>query len=276
MTNTDHLDTISQKDAVDSTKKLQGLLPSAIQKIVTASAPLEIVLYGSLARGTDGPNSDIDLLVVFEQLNQAERKLLLDRCYAAISGKVDVTIADLATITKYRDTVGSLFYWTQRDGKVVYTKPGATKSVTDPYTPIILTPSEILAEQLLEATKWLDRAKGQLESIKKIQAAQPDMMGSYFGYSAFNASQLALKAGLVYYNTPFRKTYDLAFLVSQLPAALQEKFDNLDLNQLQKWSDNGWPLDDWDLREEIQDDTIYETCTPLAEYIITTIDGVVQ
>ncbi len=41
-----------------------NLLESVIQKIVSAVNPLRIILFGSAARKTMGPDSDLDLLVV--------------------------------------------------------------------------------------------------------------------------------------------------------------------------------------------------------------------
>lgn len=39
-------------------------LEKIIQRIVEAAKPDKIILFGSAARGTMGPNSDVDLLVV--------------------------------------------------------------------------------------------------------------------------------------------------------------------------------------------------------------------
>jgi predicted nucleotidyltransferase len=47
-----------------STKQTPQLIDDLIQQIVAAAHPLRIVLFGSAARGTLGPNSDLDVMVV--------------------------------------------------------------------------------------------------------------------------------------------------------------------------------------------------------------------
>ena len=49
-------------------KTLQELWPSVVDEVVRAVDPAEVILFGSVARGEDGPDSDIDLLVVFEHI----------------------------------------------------------------------------------------------------------------------------------------------------------------------------------------------------------------
>ncbi|HSH59558.1 MAG TPA: nucleotidyltransferase domain-containing protein [Acidimicrobiales bacterium] len=41
--------------------------------------PLQVILFGSVARGDDGPDSDLDLLVVLPKVEQSERHELMGR-----------------------------------------------------------------------------------------------------------------------------------------------------------------------------------------------------
>jgi predicted nucleotidyltransferase len=42
--------------------KLREALPFAVAEIVEAFDPVEVMLFGSVARGEEGPDSDLDLL----------------------------------------------------------------------------------------------------------------------------------------------------------------------------------------------------------------------
>jgi uncharacterized protein len=41
-----------------------AILADVVKRVVDAAAPEKIVLFGSAARGTMGPDSDLDLLVI--------------------------------------------------------------------------------------------------------------------------------------------------------------------------------------------------------------------
>jgi uncharacterized protein len=47
-----------------------GDLASAVQRLVAVFRPEQIYVFGSHARGTPGPNSDIDILVVVGDIDQ--------------------------------------------------------------------------------------------------------------------------------------------------------------------------------------------------------------
>ena len=52
-------------------------MPDVADVIVQAFDPRRIILFGSVADGTDGPDSDIDLLVVLEWAPVADRRRLM-------------------------------------------------------------------------------------------------------------------------------------------------------------------------------------------------------
>jgi uncharacterized protein len=108
-----------------------AIVADIVQRIVAAADPEQIVLFGSAARGTMGPNSDYDLLVIMrEKFNQRQ---LLDRIWDHLSGKgapVDVLVASAEDIERYRDSPCLVYYPAMREGKVVYdcATPAAKRS----------------------------------------------------------------------------------------------------------------------------------------------------
>jgi Nucleotidyltransferase domain len=56
-----------------SGKALRQWLPAAVGDVISAVAPRRIVLFGSVARGDEGPDSDLDLLVVLDRVTPSDR-----------------------------------------------------------------------------------------------------------------------------------------------------------------------------------------------------------
>ncbi len=103
-------------------KTLQELWPSVVDEVVHAVDPAEVILFGSVARGEDGPDSDIDLLVVFDHIDPVEKRPMMARIRSAIEtfAPVDVIVAEAAEMVERHDDVGSILYWPTREGRPVY------------------------------------------------------------------------------------------------------------------------------------------------------------
>lgn len=97
-------------------------LPQMVEEIARACDPLQIIVFGSVARGDEGPDSDIDLLVVLPHVEPKERMQLVVDIRMAIDAPVpkDVFVTDPAEVDRRKDVVGSFHYWPLREGKVVY------------------------------------------------------------------------------------------------------------------------------------------------------------
>lgn len=68
-------------------------LPEAVQRIVRALRPTQIVLFGSYASGTPTPDSDVDLLVVMEtNASSAERSWAVSRLLLPRPFPVDILV----------------------------------------------------------------------------------------------------------------------------------------------------------------------------------------
>jgi uncharacterized protein len=116
--------------SVDDQGRYDGLtlreaLPLVVAEIVEAVDPIEVIVFGSVARGEEGPDSDLDLLVVFEQVERAARRTEMRRVRSAIRTfvPVDILIADTYEIINDRDNVGSAVYWPLREGHSMYRRP---------------------------------------------------------------------------------------------------------------------------------------------------------
>lgn len=108
-------------------RTLQELWPEVVREIVEAVEPREVILFGSVARGENGPDSDIDVLVVLDAIRPEAKRPMMAHIRSAIRtfAPVDVLVTDPAEIARHRDNVGSMLYWPMREGRSVYTRPRA-------------------------------------------------------------------------------------------------------------------------------------------------------
>ena len=91
-------------------KTLRQWLPSVVADVVRHVAPQRVVLFGSVARGDEGPDSDLDLLVVLDHLEPADRPRLVSSIRRAISARapIDVFVTDLEEYERRKDVIGSM------------------------------------------------------------------------------------------------------------------------------------------------------------------------
>ena len=92
-----------------------------IARVLAAVRPVRIILFGSLARGDVSRHSDIDLLVVVAE--GSHRRKTAQAIYRRLLGfgtPVDVVVATLSDLEKYRDSPGLVYRQALREGKELY------------------------------------------------------------------------------------------------------------------------------------------------------------
>ena len=105
-------------------RTLAEWVPDLMDLVVGACSPEEVLLFGSVARGDDGPDSDLDLMVVCSSVDYTKRHELEAKLYGALGGAVPVQVfvTDRRECERRRDVVGSMHYWPLREGRVVYAR----------------------------------------------------------------------------------------------------------------------------------------------------------
>ena len=91
------------------------------ERIVQDFDPLQIILFGSQARGDADRRSDIDLLVVFSELTD-KRKTAVDIRIALADLPVakDILVSTPKELERHRTRIGSILRYAQSEGKVLY------------------------------------------------------------------------------------------------------------------------------------------------------------
>lgn len=102
-------------------RTLAEWVPAIVARVAERFDPERIVLFGSFARGNAGPDSDIDLLVVFrEAVQRRSTAVALRLAIADIPAPVDFVVTDLGEIERRGRIAGPALGAALREGKVVY------------------------------------------------------------------------------------------------------------------------------------------------------------
>jgi predicted nucleotidyltransferase len=102
-----------------------ALLQEMAEAISQAVHPRQIILFGSHARGTAGPDSDVDLIVVEDEPFGPERSRRKEvarilRSLAPFKIPLDVLVYSDQEIRQWRTTKNHLIAHATREGKVLY------------------------------------------------------------------------------------------------------------------------------------------------------------
>jgi uncharacterized protein len=92
-----------------------------VNRIVEASHPEQVLLFGSTARGTTGPNSDLDFLVIKAGRYNA-RKIagIIYQRMRGIARSIDLVIVTPQQVEDCKNSPFSVVYPAVREGRVMY------------------------------------------------------------------------------------------------------------------------------------------------------------
>lgn len=108
-------------DGYMTTTEAKATIQEMVRRIVEQFHPDKVILFGSYARGTAGPDSDVDLLVVMPVKGSIrEKRLEIRMALHAIGMAKDVALFTPDQVVRYKDIVGTILYPAFREGKVLY------------------------------------------------------------------------------------------------------------------------------------------------------------
>lgn len=111
------MDGTSPEMAASAQEKIQEM----VRRIVERFHPEKIILFGSYARGTAGPDSDVDLLVVKSVVGPKQQERLNIRlALRGIGLAKDVIVVTPEEVERDKDLVGTIIRPALREGKVLY------------------------------------------------------------------------------------------------------------------------------------------------------------
>jgi uncharacterized protein len=92
-----------------------------VRQVVEIVHPLQIILFGSAARGEMGSDSDLDLLIVMPE--GAHRRHTAQLLYRRISGlgvPFDLVVATPSDLERHKDNLGLAYRTVLQEGKELY------------------------------------------------------------------------------------------------------------------------------------------------------------
>ena len=99
----------------------EACIADAVRRIVSGFQPLQILLFGSRARGTAGPDSDIDLIVVFQEVeNHLEKIAEILGVLEDLDYPKDVIVATPEQIKNRSPWTGEVLYYAMPEAKTLY------------------------------------------------------------------------------------------------------------------------------------------------------------
>ena len=101
-------------------------LPIMVERIVSQFHPYQVILFGSQARAEAGPDSDIDLLIVVDDLNSQRKINLITAIRDALDDLMvpkDIIVATCQELADYRHIIGHIIRTALQEGEVLYDRP---------------------------------------------------------------------------------------------------------------------------------------------------------
>jgi predicted nucleotidyltransferase len=114
--------TVQDGRAVWAGRRLLDWLDDVVADLIAEFDPLEVWLFGSLARGDDNGDSDIDLLVVLDRYDPDDAISLKRRAGRCVTAPVpfDVAFSDPLRFNHRRRIAGSLERAAVTEGRLVH------------------------------------------------------------------------------------------------------------------------------------------------------------
>lgn len=111
------------KNSKKISKKIDNQIKKMVQRVVSQFSPEQVILFGSYAKGTAGPDSDIDLLVVMPVSgSRREKAIEIGVALHDISIPKDVIVVTPQEFAWRKDVVGTIERPASREGKILYAR----------------------------------------------------------------------------------------------------------------------------------------------------------
>jgi len=202
----------------------------AVSDIVSALDPVQVYIFGSVARGDDGPRSDLDILVVFDKIEDNQIGNLMDESRNAVTAPVprDVLVTDLARFEFNKQRLWHIEHQVAKTGILVYERE--PRIAKEQY----MNPPP--ADDSQDTDLWMEKSRSDLTMMNLgMSVNDPDNAL----YHAQQAAEKSLKALLITERIEVPPTHNLNELIRALPSHYHEIFDNDALESLTKWEVEG-------------------------------------
>jgi predicted nucleotidyltransferase len=116
-----HARRISRVKADAKTQPDSKIIADLITRIVNAAHPIQIIVFGSAARGEMNSDSDIDVMVVMpEGTHRLNTTRDLYKRMFGFGYPVDIVVATPSVLERHKDNIGLIYRTVLAEGKQVY------------------------------------------------------------------------------------------------------------------------------------------------------------
>ena len=99
----------------------RDVVDDVVRRVVVALQPKRIVVFGSVARGEAGPDSDLDLFIEMEsELRFIDRCVAVRRVLQNAHIPMDLFVYTPAEVDAHRGRIGNLLSYVEAEGEVLY------------------------------------------------------------------------------------------------------------------------------------------------------------
>ena len=204
------------------------------ERIVRDFDPLQIILFGSQARGDADRDSDIDLLVVFSELTDKRKTAIeIERALADVPVAKDILVSTPEELERSRLRIGSVLRYAQQEGKILWKNLNAAAHCGMPNKEV--SSAMQTTDRLADTARWLRHAEEDLTTAETLLAQLhiPPRQSCWF---AQQAAEKALKAVLIFLQIDFPRTHDLNILRDLVPERWHLKTALPNLGDLNRWA----------------------------------------
>jgi len=102
----------------------QDIIEEVKKRLIQAYGPLEIYLFGSYAWGSPDEESDLDLLIVVDELNDTRHKMKVagHRALRNVDVSKDILVYTREEFEARAHDITTLGYKIKQEGKLIYAK----------------------------------------------------------------------------------------------------------------------------------------------------------
>jgi predicted nucleotidyltransferase len=97
------------------------VIAEIVKRVVAAAKPTRVILFGSFARGDADEGSDIDLLVIMEEVkSRIDAAVTVRRALDGVSYPFDIVVTTERDFERYRRVPGVLYDEAATEGVTLY------------------------------------------------------------------------------------------------------------------------------------------------------------